>query len=170
MTAMRNRRRLESRACGESAFTRLIIPPRVRDSTEIPRFQGKPSVAAPTVCDDCEMVKRVLIVDDHEPFRAVARHLLEAAGYLIAGEAADAAQALEAVAAGAPDAVLLDIQLPDSDGFSVATALAAAGGPVVVLISSREAADYGRRIEACGARGFISKSKLSAAAFAALVE
>jgi DNA-binding NarL/FixJ family response regulator len=116
------------------------------------------------------MVKRVLIVDDHEPFRAVARHLLEAAGYLIAGEAADAAQALEAVAAGAPDAVLLDIQLPDSDGFSVATALAAAGGPVVVLISSREAADYGRRIEACGARGFISKSKLSAAAFAALVE
>ena len=122
------------------------------------------------MCDDCFPVKRVLIVDDHEPFRAVARELLEGAGYVVAGEATDAAEALAAVALEAPDAVLLDVQLPDRDGFSVATALAAAGGPAVVLISSREAEDYGRRIEACGARGFIPKSRLSAAAFAALVE
>jgi len=38
------------------------------------------------------------------------------------------------------------------------------------LISSREAGDYGRRVETCGARGFISKSKLSAATFGALLE
>jgi DNA-binding NarL/FixJ family response regulator len=114
--------------------------------------------------------KRVLIVDDHGPFRAVARELLEGAGYVIAGEAVDAAEALAAVAAEAPDAVLLDVQLPDVDGFSVATALATEGGPAVVLTSSREAEDYGRRIAACGARGFIPKSKLSAAAFAALVK
>ena len=50
------------------------------------------------------MVKRVLIVDDHEPFRAVARELLEAAGYVVSGEAADGAEALAAVAAEAPDA------------------------------------------------------------------
>jgi DNA-binding NarL/FixJ family response regulator len=116
------------------------------------------------------MGKRVLIVDDHEPFRMVARNLLEDAGYVVAGEAADAAEALAAVIADAPDAVLLDVQLPDRDGFSVATALMAMGGPPVVLISSREAEDYGRRIAACGARGFIPKSRLSAAAFAALVE
>jgi DNA-binding NarL/FixJ family response regulator len=115
-------------------------------------------------------MKRVLIVDDHQPFRTVARELLEGAGYVIAGEAADAAEALVAIAAEAPDAVLLDVQLPDRDGFSVATALMAAGGPAVVLISSREAEDYGGRIAACGARGFIPKSKLSAAAFAAIVE
>jgi DNA-binding NarL/FixJ family response regulator len=115
------------------------------------------------------MVKRVLIVDDHEPFRAIARELLEAAGYVVSGEAADGAEALAAVAAQAPDAVLLDVQLPDSDGFSVATALVGGGGPVVVLVSTREAEDYGRRIAACGARGFIAKGQLSAAAFAALV-
>jgi DNA-binding NarL/FixJ family response regulator len=115
------------------------------------------------------VVKRVLIVDDHEPFRVVARRLLEGAGYVVAGEAADAAEALAAVAAESPDAVLLDVQLPDRDGFAVASALAAADGPAVVLISSREADEYGRRIAECGARGFIPKSKLSAEAFAALV-
>src|SRR5580765_4162590 len=109
-----------------------------------------------------DVPKRVLIVDDHQPFRAVARELLESAGYVVAGEAADAAEALAAVAAEAPDAVLLDVQLPDRDGFAVASALAAAGGPTVVLISSREADDYGRRVAACGALGFIPKSKLSA--------
>jgi DNA-binding NarL/FixJ family response regulator len=114
--------------------------------------------------------KRVLIVDDHKPFRAVARELLESAGYVVAGEAADAAEALAAVAAESPDAVLLDVQLPDSDGFAVAKALAAADGPAVVLISSREADDYGRRVESSGARGFIPKSKLSAATLAALLE
>jgi DNA-binding NarL/FixJ family response regulator len=114
--------------------------------------------------------KRVLIVDDHQPFRAVARELLESAGYVVTGEAADAAEALAAVAADSPDAVLLDVQLPDRDGFTIATTLAAADGPAVVLISSREADDYGRRVAACGARGFIPKSKLSAATFAALLE
>jgi len=114
--------------------------------------------------------KRVLIVDDHQPFRAVARELLEAAGYVVAGEAADAAEALAAVAAESPDAVLLDVQLPDGDGFTVAKALEAPDGPAVVLISSREADDYGARVASSGARGFIPKSKLSAATFAALLE
>ena len=122
------------------------------------------------MCDDCEVRKRVLIVDDHGPFRAIARELLERAGYVVAGEAADAAEALAVVAVEALDAVLLDVQLPDGDGFAVARALAAVDGPAVVLISSREADDYGRRVASCGARGFIPKSKLTAASFAALVE
>ena len=116
------------------------------------------------------MRTRVLIVDDHVPFRAVARELLERAGYVVSGEAGDAAEALATVAAEAPDVVLLDVQLPDEDGFAVATALADSHGCAVVLISSRDADDYGRRVGSCGARGFISKSKLSAATFAALLE
>lgn len=112
---------------------------------------------------------RVLIVDDHAPFRAVAREVLEGAGYVVSGEAADADEALAAVAAGAPDAVLLDVQLPDRDGFAVAQILAAQDGPAVVLISSRDEEDYGSRVAACGARGFISKSRLSGAAFAAVL-
>lgn len=117
----------------------------------------------------CGVRKRVLIVDDYAPFRTAARELLEDAGYVVAGEAADAAGALAAVRANAPDVVLLDVQLPDEDGFAVAAALTAGRGTAVVLTSSRDADEYGRRVEACGARGFIPKSRLSAAAFAALV-
>jgi DNA-binding NarL/FixJ family response regulator len=113
------------------------------------------------------VAKSVLIVDDHAPFRAVARELLEHAGYVVAGEAAEA---LAAADSAAPDVVLLDVQLPDRDGFAVAKALRELGDPVVVLVSSRDAEDYGTKIETCGARGFIPKSRLSAAAFAALVE
>jgi DNA-binding NarL/FixJ family response regulator len=140
------------------------IPPKPCDSRENPEPPG----------EDCATIggvpTRVLIVDDHQPFRAVARQLLESAGYVVVGEAADAAEALAAVAAETPEAVLLDVQLPDRDGFAVAQALAAPDGPAVVLISSREADDYGRRVTACGARGFIPKSKLSAATLAALLE
>ena len=121
------------------------------------------------MCDDAVVRKRVLIVDDHEPFRAVARELLERAGYIVTGEAGDAAEALAAIAAEAPDVVLLDVQLPDQEA-SPSRPRRRLPGPAVVLISSREADDYGRRVASCGARGFIPKSKLSAATFAAVLE
>jgi len=108
------------------------------------------------------MAARVLIVDDHAPFRSLARRLLAAAGFQIVGEAGDGADALDAVRDLAPDVVLLDVQLPDVDGFAVAEALGArAGSPIVVLVSSRARHDYGHRVDTSCARGFIAKAELS---------
>lgn len=112
----------------------------------------------------------VLIVDDHDAFRAGARELLEAEGFRVLGEAADGAQALEAVRRLHPDIVLLDVQLPDLDGFAVAERLAAGvDPPAVVLISTRGAAAYRRRLEGSPACGFISKAELSGACLVALL-
>jgi DNA-binding NarL/FixJ family response regulator len=104
----------------------------------------------------------VLIVDDHAPFRSLARRLLVAGGFQVVGEAVDGASALAASRDLAPDVVLLDVQLPDLDGFSVADALAAGhDAPAVVLVSSRGRVDYGSRIDASTARGFIAKADLT---------
>jgi DNA-binding NarL/FixJ family response regulator len=112
----------------------------------------------------------VLIVDDHPSFRASAKTLLEAEGYEIVGEAENGAAALEAVKELQPDLVLLDVQLPDMDGFEVAGQLRAlVDPPFVVLTSSRDSADYGRCIQVCGACGFVPKADLSGAAIAALL-
>ncbi|MGR7027052.1 response regulator [Geodermatophilus sp. URMC 62] len=108
------------------------------------------------------MTARVLIVDDHAPFRSLARRLLVAGGFQVVGEAADGAGALAAARDLVPDVVLLDVQLPDLDGFAVAEALARGQpAPVVVLVSSRALLDYGHRVDASTARGFIAKAELS---------
>jgi DNA-binding NarL/FixJ family response regulator len=112
----------------------------------------------------------VLIVDDHRVFRARARKLLERAGYRVVGEAADAAEAISATRRLNPDVVLLDVQLPDADGFSVLAQLnLEPHPPQVVLTSSREAADHGSRLEEAAASGFIHKPDLSRASFEQLV-
>ncbi len=114
------------------------------------------------------VAQTVLIVDDHPSFRAAARLLLEAEGYAVVGEAPDGASALRAAVALEPDLVLLDVNLPDLDGFAVAERLTAdGGGPAVVLCSSRDAAEFGDRIARSGARGFVPKADLSGAALEA---
>lgn len=111
---------------------------------------------------------RVLIVDDHATFRTSAAVLLRAGGLDVVGEAATGALALELVAELRPDVVLLDIRLPDVDGFIVCRALVAAGIPVM-LCSTRAARDFGDRIAASGASGFLPKEQLSAAALRGLL-
>jgi CheY-like chemotaxis protein len=106
--------------------------------------------------------REVLLVDDDPRFRAVARSLLPAWGFEVAGEAASGREALDTASRLQPSIVLLDIQLPDLDGFDVARRLlATTPAPAVILISTREAIDYGRRIGDSGALGFITKSLLS---------
>jgi DNA-binding NarL/FixJ family response regulator len=108
--------------------------------------------------------RRILIVDDHAGFRASVRRMLEAGGFEVAGEAHDAASAREAVSELTPDAVLLDVQLPDGDGIALANELAANGdAPDIVLCSSRHADELGPGVAESGARGFLTKDELSPA-------
>jgi DNA-binding NarL/FixJ family response regulator len=121
-------------------------------------------------CDDGPVEWTVLIVDDHPGFRSAARALLEAEGFEVVGEAADGESGLAAAERLRPGLVLLDIQLPDLDGFAVAERLASSQSPpAVVLVSSRDRSAYRRRLAGSPARGFVSKSDLSGAAVAALV-
>jgi DNA-binding NarL/FixJ family response regulator len=115
------------------------------------------------------MPSSVLIVDDHPSFRATARLLLEAEGWVVVGEAEDGERALTRCAELEPDVVLLDVNLPDIDGFDVAARLTAhEGAPAVVLTSSRDGTDFGPLVARSGARGFLPKADLSGAALTRL--
>ena len=113
----------------------------------------------------------VLIADDHAGFRASAQRLLEAEGYDVVGAAADGRGAVEAARRLEPDVVLLDVQLPDVDGFEVAAQITGGGNgaSAVVLTSSRDWGDSAELIRGSGAKGFVPKSKLSGEAIAGLL-
>lgn len=123
------------------------------------------------LCEHQRMACTVVIVDDHADFRAGAARLLEAAGYDVVASCPDGRSALDAITALRPDVVLLDVQLPDIDGFGVLAQIdsLSEGGPTVVLISTREIADYGDRVGRSGAAGFITKAELSPASLAEAV-
>jgi DNA-binding NarL/FixJ family response regulator len=113
---------------------------------------------------------KVMLIDDHPSFRAAARWLLETEGYVVVAEAASGERALELVAAADPELVLLDVGLPDIDGFQVAAAIRTLVSRArIVLTSSRDLCDLGpERVSACGAVGFVHKAALSRAALLAV--
>jgi DNA-binding NarL/FixJ family response regulator len=116
------------------------------------------------------MAYTVLIVDDHPSFRASARIVLESEGFDVVGEAEDGASAITQCCRLRPQVVLLDVQLPDTDGFHVAAELTGNGvGPAVVLVSSRDSCDFGSLVARSGARGFVPKAELSGAILRALL-
>jgi DNA-binding NarL/FixJ family response regulator len=111
----------------------------------------------------------LLIVDDHDGFRAFARALLEAEGFDVVGEASSGREGIAAAAELHPDVVLLDVMLPDIDGFAVCERITADNGSTdVVLTSSYDGSSYRRGLERSRARGFIAKGELSGAALTAL--
>ena len=106
------------------------------------------------------MCCRVLVVDDDSRFRQLARDVLEHRGCVVVGEAGTGAAARSAAERLAPDAVLLDVRLPDESGFEVCAALSETGrAPAVLLVS---ASDYAgcAVVALCGAKGFALKSDL----------
>ena len=122
-----------------------------------------------SVCQSVVVVRTVLIVDDHAGFRSAVRAFLEDGGFEVVGEAADGRSAVEAVEQLRPDVVLLDVRLPDVDGFAVAAELPSSRTRVV-FTSSRSVASYRRRLAANPAWSFIPKSGLTVEAFSAAVD
>src|SRR5215207_8466257 len=107
-----------------------------------------PHVGGAVSCQHEQVARTIVIVDDHEDFRVLAAEMLTAGGYEVVGSCPDGRSALSAIADLRPDVVLLDVQLPDLDGFAVIEQVNRAGdgtAPIVVLTSTREAADYGGR-------------------------
>jgi DNA-binding NarL/FixJ family response regulator len=107
-------------------------------------------------------VATLLIVDDSATFRGAARALLEAQGWTVVGEASDGAVALRAVVELEPDVVLLDVLLPDADGFDVAESIAELPRPPrIVMCSTHAPQTFGRRLADSRAAGFLPKSEIS---------
>jgi DNA-binding NarL/FixJ family response regulator len=114
------------------------------------------------------MAGTVLIVDDNAGFRSFAGALLRRQGFEVVGEAGDGESGLDAVRRLRPDVLLLDVQLPDIDGFEVARRLRKDEGVTqVVLISARDRRDFGAAVDDCGARAFFSKDEVSGPALEA---
>jgi CheY-like chemotaxis protein len=116
------------------------------------------------------MPRRVLIIDDNSDFRTAARQLLERHGFVVVAEAETGNGGIAKAKAHHPDLVLLDVQLPDVDGFEVAERLSQLEPPVdVILTSSLDGADFGALVMRSSALGFVAKAELSGSAIEALL-
>jgi DNA-binding NarL/FixJ family response regulator len=116
------------------------------------------------------MARRVLIIDDNSAFRAAVRRLLERAGFVVVAEAETGDTGVRQAAAHSPELAIVDVQLPDFDGFEVAERLAGLeAAPDVILVSSLDGADFGALVSASPALGFIPKAELSSARIDALL-
>ena len=115
---------------------------------------------------------RCLIVDDNASFLGAARSLLERQGLSVVGVASTGAEGLQLAAELAPDLILLDVDLGEDSGFTVARQLASTDGAArfqVILISTHPEDDFAELVAQSPAVGFIAKSDLSVAAIERLL-
>jgi two-component system response regulator EvgA len=117
------------------------------------------------------MPPRIVIVDDDPTFLATVRTLLEADGFDVVGEALNGVEGVATAEKLEPDLVLVDVNLPDIDGFEVVQRLADQGSALpVVLTSIRSESDFGDLVEKSRAYGFITKAEISGAALARILD
>jgi DNA-binding NarL/FixJ family response regulator len=125
---------------------------------------GYPNCGSSVVSHTGAMEGTVCIVDDDPQFRRAAAELLGARGFEVVGDAGSATEGLALASELEPEAVLLDVHLPDGDGISLAARLSAdASSPLVLLTSSDRDAVPARSLEDCGATGFVAKADLARA-------
>lgn len=110
----------------------------------------------------------VLIVDDESAFRAHAGRLLALRGFEVAGHADDGAGAVRLARSLEPNAVLLDVNLPDASGIDIARELAKLPAPPRVLLTSADVEITQELVSECGAAAFIPKDELPASDLSAL--
>ena len=105
------------------------------------------------------MTRTILIVDDNQTDRSRLERVLTSAGYQVSS-AASGLQALEAVKRSRPDAILMDVNMPEMDGFAATRALRGDAGtkdiPVVLVTAKNQKADraWGQML---GAKGYVTK-------------
>ena len=112
----------------------------------------------------------ILVVDDDAAVRGLIVRILRSGGLVVVGEAGSVAEALACAEALRPDVALVDIGLPDGDGFALTRQLRALPRDMRVVLFSSDAdrtnADAAQR---AGAVGFLPKDELSSAALERLV-
>jgi PAS domain S-box-containing protein len=155
---------------GEGTHIRAEIPLAAEAAAAVPARADRPrdELAARTVRASAPadpglvMPGSVLVVDDDVEFRVRAVRLLESRGYKVVGQASDAASAVDAAAALRPSAMLVDVNLPDRDGYWVAQALKEGGIRPRILLTSSETLDVSTAtLDRCGAVAFVPKTELA---------
>jgi DNA-binding NarL/FixJ family response regulator len=107
------------------------------------------------------MSRAVIVVDDDAVFRGLARRMLAGGGLEVVGEASTVQEALELAEALEPDALLVDVGLPDGNGIELTQRLTAmAWRPRVVLTSSDPDAANPEDVRRVGAQAFVPKDEL----------
>jgi len=113
----------------------------------------------------------VLVVDDDTYFRDIAVRILQSWGHLVVGEAGSVGEALERTEELRPQTVVVDIGLPDGDGFDLTRRLMALPWPMrVLVISSDSDSANGSAAQRVGASGFFPKADISGAGFRLAIE
>lgn len=116
------------------------------------------------------MRRTVLVIDDNRAFREAVRQLLKRGGFAVIAEAENGYDGIQQAAAHRPDIAVVDVQLPDIDGFEVAEQIGGLNLSIqVILTSSLDGADFGALVTESLAAGFVPKAELSSSAIEALL-
>ncbi|MFD4193693.1 MULTISPECIES: response regulator [Amycolatopsis] len=111
----------------------------------------------------------VLVVDDDAAFRRVAGRLLAVRGFEVVDAAADGSEAMAAIRAHRPGGVLLDVNLPDTDGLTLAREIHREPAPPAVVLTSTDHHGYPEQtLTGAGVRAFVPKDQLVGTDLAAL--
>ncbi|MET0695395.1 MAG: response regulator transcription factor [Propionibacteriaceae bacterium] len=116
------------------------------------------------------MTRSILVVDDDAAVRGLIVRILRSGGDVVVGEAGSVADALARAEALRPDIALVDIGLPDGDGFALTRQLKTKStGMRIVIFSSDADRTNAAAAERAGAVGFLPKDELSSSALQRLI-